>query len=180
MATLSQLITSRMSIPGQEMSLDDVVEKATKAGEKLGRSNLHKLTKEPPLSLTRATIFGLARGLGVTPLTVANAALESMGIDPRPAEVTDSLSTIAIDPTLSDRNRRQLTALIKEMRDDLTPQAPPTPGTTTAKGEKTGAGNPRKSDEAQPDPLDLAADNAAAHIKSGQDGSENDEVGDAS
>ena len=118
MTTLSQLINDRMNIPGQEVSLDGVVEKAQKAGEKLGRSNLHKLTREAPVSLTRATIYGLAAGLGVTPLTVANAALESMGINPRPIEVTDSLSTISIDPTLSEQDRKYLTTLIKEMRND--------------------------------------------------------------
>ncbi|AXQ63906.1 immunity repressor [Gordonia phage Horus] len=116
MTTLRQLIQDRMSIPGQELSLDDVVEKAHKAGEKLGRSNLHKLTKEDPLSLTRATIYGLAAGLGVTPLTVANAAIESMGIATRPLEVTDTLSTAAIDPTLSDQDRKYLSTLIREMR----------------------------------------------------------------
>ncbi|MCX2753124.1 hypothetical protein [Gordonia sp. 4N] len=116
MTTLRQLIQDRMSIPGHEMSLDDVVEKAQKAGEKLGRSNLHKLTKEAPLSLTRATIYGLAAGLGVTPLTVATAAIESMGIATRPIEVTDTLSTAAIDPTLSEQDRKYLSTLIREMR----------------------------------------------------------------
>lgn len=99
----------------------------------------------------------------------------------RAAEVAASIEVVRPLTDLSDDEllaevRRRMTGV----RNDLTTQAPSTPGTTTAKGEKTGAGSPRKSDEAQPDPLDLAADNAAAHIKSGQDGSENDEVGDAS
>ncbi|WLP90220.1 hypothetical protein [Gordonia sp. NB41Y] len=137
MTTLGQLIIDRMTIPGHELSLDEVVEKARKAGEKLGRSNLHKLTKEPPLSLTRATIYGLARGLDVTPLTVANAALESMGIATHPAEVTDTLSTVAIDPTLSDRNRRQLSALIREMRNDVEAEQEPRAQGEADEGEKT-------------------------------------------
>ena len=149
MTTLSQLITSRMNIPGQELSLDDVVDKATKAGQKLGRSNLHKLTKEPPLSLTRATIFGLARGLEVTPLTVANAALESMGINTRPAEVTDSLSTIAIDPTLSDRNRRQLAALIKEMRDGMEAATKQDAQGQASKDQNVGAANRRSPNQTE-------------------------------
>lgn len=124
MTTLRQLIKDRMTIPGHEVSLDDVVEKAQKAGEKLGRSNLHKLTKEDPASLTRATIYGLAAGLGVTPLTVANAALESMGIATHPVEITDSLFTIAIDPTLSEQDRKYLTTLIREMRHEPAIQNP--------------------------------------------------------
>ncbi|UYL86896.1 immunity repressor [Gordonia phage RavenCo17] len=141
MTTLRQLIQDRMSIPGHEMSLDDVVEKAQKAGEKLGRSNLHKLTKEAPLSLTRATIYGLAAGLGVTPLTVANAAIESMGIATRPIEVTDTLTTAAIDPTLSEQDRKYLSTLIREMRNANStavsrPQEPRAPRETKPR-EKT-------------------------------------------
>ncbi|QLF84185.1 immunity repressor [Gordonia phage Pytheas] len=143
MTTLRQLIQDRMSIPGHEMSLDEVVEKAQKAGEKLGRSNLHKLTKEDPLSLTRATIYGLAAGLGVTPLTVANAAIESMGITTRPVEVTDTLTTAAIDPTLSEQDRKYLSTLIREMRNanstalSRTPQ--PRAPREASKGKKTDA-----------------------------------------
>lgn len=70
MTTLRELIARRMV--GEAMSLDDVVVKAQKRGEKLGRSNLHKLTRDAPLSLTAATIRGLAAGLGVTPLSVSN------------------------------------------------------------------------------------------------------------
>lgn len=111
MTTLRELIARRMV--GEAMSLDDVVVKAQKRGEKLGRSNLHKLTKDAPLSLTAATIRGLAAGLGVTPLSVATAALESMGIDTRPVEITDSLLTIDIDPTLSEQDRKYLSSLIR-------------------------------------------------------------------
>lgn len=149
MTTLSQLINARMNIPGQEVSLDGVVERAQKAGEKLGRSNLHKLTREAPVSLTRATIYGLAAGLGVTPLTVANAALESMGINPRPIEVTDSLSTISIDPTLSEQDRKYLTTLIKEMRNDShSDTALPGPPQPRASGKAE-----RKDQEAKPQGL---------------------------
>lgn len=111
---LGELISQRMKDEG--WSLDDVVDRAVTRGEKLGRSNLHRMQYEPPESLTRSTVFGLAAGLGVTPLSVANKALESMGINPRPAETTDSLATVRIDPTLTEANRAQLRALIMEMR----------------------------------------------------------------
>lgn len=90
-------------------------------------------------------------------------------------EVVRPLTDLSDDDLLAEVRRRMTGA-----RNDLTTQATTTSGPTPTEGEKNGAGNPRESDEAQPDPLDLAADNAAAHIKSGQDGSENDEVGDAS
>lgn len=111
---LGELISQRMKDEG--WSLDDVVERAVARGEKLGRSNLHRMQYEPPESLTRSTVLGLAAGLGVTPLSVANKALESMGINPRPTETTDTLATVQIDPTLTEANRAQLRALIMEMR----------------------------------------------------------------
>lgn len=113
---LGALIIARMSSNG--WSLDDVVARAEAQGEKLGRSNLHRMRKTAPEAITRSAMFGLAAGLGVTPLSVANAALQSMGINPHTAEVTDSLATVAIDPTLSDPDRRRLKALIIEMRGD--------------------------------------------------------------
>lgn len=116
MHPLGALIAERMRRNG--WSLDDVVARATAQGHKLGRSNLHRLQKAPPESLTRATLAALAAGLGVTQLTVANAALRSMGIEPLATEMTDSLVTIRLDPTLSDTNRRQLTTLIGQMRSD--------------------------------------------------------------
>lgn len=116
MHPLGALITQRMR--DNDWSLDDVVARAGAQGEKLGRSNLHRMQHEPPESLTRSAIFGLAAGLGVTPLSVANKALESMGVNPSPTETTDTLITVDIDPTLSDPDRRRLKALIIEMRGD--------------------------------------------------------------
>lgn len=116
MHPLGALITEQMR--RNDWSLDEVVERAREQDEKLGRANLNKLQKSPPKSLTRVTIFGLAAGLGVTPLTVANAALASMGISPLSTEVTDALATIDIDPSLSEQDRRRLRALILEMRAD--------------------------------------------------------------
>lgn len=84
--------------------------------EILSKSTVQKLKSEMTPHISRATIRGLAAGLGVTPLTVGTAALESWGINTRPVEVTDSVATIEIDPSLSVSNRRELIALIKEMR----------------------------------------------------------------
>ncbi|ORW44917.1 hypothetical protein AWB90_15995 [Mycobacterium paraense] len=107
-----------MNHPDHRWSLDDVVERARQRGEKLGRSNLNKLTKEMTPLLSRATLYGLAAGLGVTPLTVANAALRSWAIEPMPSEVTDAAETVRIDPSLGESQCRQLLALIAEMRSD--------------------------------------------------------------
>lgn len=116
MHPLGKLIAERMDHPDHRWSLDDVVTRARLAGEKLGRSNLSNLRNKMTPQLSRATIYGLAAGLGVTPSTVANAALQSWGIELRTIETTDAVETIRIDPTLGESQRRQLVALVAEMR----------------------------------------------------------------
>ncbi len=124
---LGRLIAERMAHPSNRWSLDDVVKRATDQGQKLGRSNLSKLKNAITPQMSSATIFGLAAGLGVTPLTVANAALESWGISPRPAEVTDCVETIRIDPSLGESQRRQLIALVAAMRGESPHDPQPDP-----------------------------------------------------
>jgi hypothetical protein len=117
MHQLGQLITDRMEHPDNDWSLSQVVQRMKDAGHRgVGKSRLGQIRNNPVDSIKRDVIFALADGLGVTPLTVANAAIESMGIPTRPAEVTDSAATIRIDPTLSDSDRRKLLALLREMR----------------------------------------------------------------
>lgn len=116
MHPLGRLIAQRMDHPDHRWSVRDVERRARDRGESLNKTTVSALRKEMTPTITRSTVFGLAAGLGVTPLTVASAALESWGIETRPVEVTDSLATIAIDPTLSDRDRQQLHTLITDMR----------------------------------------------------------------
>lgn len=116
MHPLGRLIAQRMDHPDHRWSVRDVERRARDLGESLNKSTVSDLRKRMPPSITRSNVFGLAAGLGVTPLAVANAALESWGIETRPVEVTDSLATIAVDPTLSDRDRQQLRTIITDMR----------------------------------------------------------------
>jgi hypothetical protein len=120
MHPLGRLIAERMDHPDHRWSVRDVERQARERGESLNRSTVSDLRKRMTPSITRANVFGLAAGLGVTPLTVANAALESWGISTRLVEVTDSLATIAVDPTLSERDRRQLRNIIQDLREQST------------------------------------------------------------
>lgn len=92
-----------------------VVQRALDRGEKLGKSNLGRVATGDNPSLSRATIFGLAAGLGVTPATVAQAVLADMGIGLAEAE-PDVETAIRTDPTLSVHGRRVLLAVLREMR----------------------------------------------------------------
>lgn len=117
MHPLGRLITERMELPQHRWSLADVVTRMNKAGHyNIGKSRLGQIRSQPVESIKRDVIFALADGLGVTALTVANAVLESMGIETRPVEVTDSAATILTDPSLGDADRRQLLALLREIR----------------------------------------------------------------
>ncbi len=117
MHPLGRLIAQRMDHPDHRWSVRDVERRAREQGESLNKTTVSDLRRAMSPSINRSNIYGLAAGLGVTPLAVANAALESWGIETRPVEVTDSLATIAVDPSLSDRDRRQLRTIITDMRD---------------------------------------------------------------
>lgn len=118
MHPLGQLIKDRMDHPDNRWSLQDVVDRMVAAGHKAitSRSRIGQIRNDPIESINRDVIFALADGIGVTPLTVASKAIQSMGVELHPAEVTDAIVTIQIDPTLSDDNRRELAALIQAMR----------------------------------------------------------------
>ncbi|WP_280412626.1 hypothetical protein [Nocardia asiatica] len=98
------------------MSDADVVARATARGEKLGKSNLGRVATGDNPSLSRATIFGLAAGLGVTPLTVARAVLADMGVVLAERDA-DAETAIRADPTLSEHGRRLLLAMLGEIAD---------------------------------------------------------------
>lgn len=122
MHPLGLLITRRMDLLQPRWVYMDVSKRMRAAGHRgVSKSRVGQLCNDPVASIKGEVIFALAAGLGVTALTVANAALESMGIQTRPMEVTDSVATILIDPTLSDSDRRRLVVLIEEMRQDGKP-----------------------------------------------------------
>jgi hypothetical protein len=124
MHPLGRLIAKRMDMKDHRWAVRDVERRARAAGERLNKTTVSDLRRKMTPTITKANIYGLAAGLGVTPLTVGLAALESWDIETHPVEVTDSLATVAIDPTLSDRDRRQLRALITDMRrESSTPPA---------------------------------------------------------
>lgn len=185
MHPLGQLITDRMSHPDNKWSLQRVVDQMESAGYRgiIGKSRLAQIRRDPVESIKGEVIFALAAGLGVTPLTVANAALASMGIEPRPSEVTDSVATVRIDPTLSDSSRELLIAMIRQMR----AASPSDPSTHTPKEHRDGGQsggslvqlNPRPAGDAE------AASNQVGDLaqrrgeKAAQDDAEEDALHDA-
>jgi hypothetical protein len=119
---LGALIEQQKQLNG--LSDAQVVERAKARGQKLGKSNIGRVASGDNPSLSRSTIFGLAAGLGVTPATVARAALADMGIILTESEA-DTETAIRTDPTLPENGRRMLTALLHEIKaNDSVPYLP--------------------------------------------------------
>ncbi|WP_280441048.1 hypothetical protein [Nocardia brasiliensis] len=97
------------------LSNTEIAARAEERGEKLGKSNIQRVASGDNPSLSRATIFGLAAGLGITPATVARAALADMGIMLTEPE-SDAEAAIKTDPTLSEHGRRLLLAMLSEIK----------------------------------------------------------------
>ncbi|MEU2106422.1 hypothetical protein [Nocardia sp. NPDC019255] len=115
---LGALIEQQKRLNGG-LSDAQVVARAKARGEKLGKSNIGRVANGDNPSLSRGTIFGLAAGLGVTPATVARAALADMGIILTEPEA-DSETAIRTDPTLPEQGRRLLLALLNEIKSNDT------------------------------------------------------------
>jgi len=111
---LGRLIEQQQKLEG--LSYSAMAARAAARGEKLGKSNIGRMAGGESLSLGRATIFGLAAGLGVTPATVARAMLADMGIALTEPAPDDAAAAIASDPTLSERHRRQLLAALSALK----------------------------------------------------------------
>lgn len=100
-----------------DLSYSQIVKRAAERGEHLSKSNIGRVAAGSNPALTRATIFGLAAGLGVTPATVARAALADMGIILTEPDA-DSGAAIRTDPTLPENGRRLLLALLEQIKAD--------------------------------------------------------------
>jgi transcriptional regulator with XRE-family HTH domain len=94
-----------------------LVERATKAGETLSKSNISRVRNTDVVSLTSSTIKGLAAGLGISESEVAAAALRSMGINPVDPGTLDLETVIRLDSTLSSDHRALLLSSLRQMRE---------------------------------------------------------------
>lgn len=110
---LGALIEQQKRLNG--LSDAQVVQRAQERGQKLGKSNIGRVANGDNPSLSRSTILGLAAGLGVTPATVARAALADMGIILTEPEA-DTETAIRTDPMLPEQGRRLLLSLLKEIK----------------------------------------------------------------
>lgn len=88
-----------------------------------------RLKREPITSVTFETIQAMAIGLDLPERTVATAALESMGVHDIGTAESGAAVAIARDPDLTERDRRILLAVVREMQgehNNETADPPPT------------------------------------------------------
>lgn len=146
---LGQLIQSVEDSRG--WTLREISRRIDRAGYSMTHSHVGNLKKKPIRSITRDMVRALAVGLDVPERVVALAAIESMGVhDVNPAEAGAAIA-IARDPSLSERDRRVLLAVVREMQSEDDQDAPATEPTTASDISVPVEG------DAQPDGVTVAA-----------------------
>lgn len=137
---LGQLIQSVEDSKG--WTVREIARRIERAELNLSNAYLGKLKRKPITAITYDTIHALSVGLDLPERVVGAAALEAMGVhDVNPAEAGAAVA-IARDPSLSERDRRVLLAVVREMqREDEAAGEPPEPD----------AGSMRLAGDTQPD-----------------------------
>lgn len=113
---LSRLIQSVED--GQGWTDREVSRRIAAAGHKMSHSYIGKLKNHPIQSVSASMVQTLAIGLGLPETVVAEAALSSMGVHIETNSSAGLDVAIATEETLTDRDKRLLRSLVKEMRTD--------------------------------------------------------------
>jgi len=111
---LGQLIQSVEDSRG--WSLREVARRIERTGRTMSHAYVARLKREPITSVTYETIQAMAVGLDLPERVVATAALESMGVHDIGTAESGAAVAIARDPDLSERDRRILLAVVREMQ----------------------------------------------------------------
>lgn len=113
---LSRLIQSVED--GQGWTDREVSRRISAAGHSMSHSYIGKLRNKPIQSVTASMVQTLAIGLGLPETVVAEAALASMGVHIDTSRSAGLDVAIATEEDLTDRDKRLLRSLVKEMRTD--------------------------------------------------------------
>ena len=113
---LGQLIQSVEDSKGWTMR--EIARRAERAQVPLSNAYLGKLKRQGIRSITIETIHALAVGLDLPERIVATAALETMGVHDIGSAESRAAVAIARDPELSERDRRILLAVVREMQSE--------------------------------------------------------------
>lgn len=147
---LSRLIQSIED--GQGWTDREVSRRIAAAGHTMSHSYIGKLKNKPIQSVNASMVQTLAIGLGVPEAVVAEAALASMGVRIDTGSSAGLDVAIATEEALTDRDKRLLRSLVKEMRTDgegrredesSDDDGPRVPGGSQSDGATTRTSEPR-------------------------------------
>lgn len=113
---LSSLIQSIED--GQGWTDRELSRRISTLGHQMSHSYIGKLKNHPIQSVTASMVQALAAGLGVSETVVATAALESMGVHIDTSREAGLDVAISTEASLTDRDKRLLRTVVKEMRTD--------------------------------------------------------------
>jgi len=113
---LSRLIQSVED--GQGWTDREVSRRISAAGHSMSHSYIGKLKNKPIQSVNASMVQILAIGLGIPETVIAEAALASMGVHIDTSSSAGLDVAIATEEALTDRDKRLLRSLVKEMRTD--------------------------------------------------------------
>ena len=153
---LGQLIQSVEDSKG--WTLREVARRIERSGRTMSHAYVARLKREPIRSITYDTIHALSVGLELPERIVAASALESMGVHDIGTAETGAAVAIARDPDLSERDRKILLAVVREMQSEHPIDT--TPGGergTPAPKDPAAAGGSAVAYPAQPDGVTTAA-----------------------
>lgn len=154
--SLGQLIQSVEDSKG--WTLREVARRVERSGRTMSHAYVARLKREPIRSVTYETIQALSVGLEQPEGVVATAALESMGVHDIGTAGTGAAVAIARDPALSERDRRILLAVVREMQSERTNEDTPDDERSAPPGQRSAAaGGSAVADPAQPDGVSTAA-----------------------
>lgn len=97
-------------------TLREIARRIERSGRTISHAYVGRLKREPIQSVSYETIRALAIGLDVPERVVGLAALDTMGVHDLEPDEVGIPATIARDPDLTDRDRRILLAVVREMQ----------------------------------------------------------------
>lgn len=135
--SLGQLIQSVEDSRG--WTLREVARRVERTGRTMSHAYVARLKREPIRSVTYETLQALSVGLDLPERVVATAALETMGVHDIGTAETGAAVAIARDPDLSERDRRILLAVVREMHGEHTDEPSPAGERNSPTGPDTAA-----------------------------------------
>lgn len=114
--SLSELIQSVEDSKG--WTLREIARRIERTGRTMSHAYVARLKREPIRSITYDTIHALSVGLELPEQVVAEAALRAMGVHDIGTAEAGAAVAIARDPDLSERDRKILLAVVREMQSE--------------------------------------------------------------